>query len=255
MFKKLAVLTVGVALTGALVVAASPATATTPTYCSDKSDIAILGASSETGFGTTGYPAGGQTFSPTTYGWATRYANSVSGQWGTVVTDYAHNGARVADYQPGGRWPSTVGAVADLATKAPSITVINLGGNEYWAQDDPAGFQTRLGQLVDSVRAASPNGLVLLAIYSELKWAQSVDSGNLPQRYTWSQYASAIYSTAVSHGTPLVDLRQYIPPATSTNQPVPTTWNSDGIHQNDAGNLAEYGMYWGFTSMLWSLCS
>src|SRR5882757_928680 len=66
MFKKLAVLTVGVALTGALVVAASPATATTPTYCSDKSDIAVLGASSETGFGTTGYPAGGQTFSPTT---------------------------------------------------------------------------------------------------------------------------------------------------------------------------------------------
>lgn len=239
-----------------LYIAAGPAASaqTPPPYCADKSNVAILGASSETGYATTGYPSGAQTWSPTTYGWTTRFADSVKAQWQTATANYSHNGAMVSDYLPGGRWSSTTGAVADLGAKKPSIVLINLGGNEWWSLADPTVFQKNLNTLVDNVRAGSPNAVIVLGIYAQLKWQQSSDSGNQPMKYTWDQYASVIYNTAVAKGTALVDFRQYVPPATSTNLPNPSPWSTDGIHQNDAGNLAEYGMWWGWTSSLWSMC-
>lgn len=248
-------LAVTAAAAGLYVVSGPSAQAQTPPpWCADKSQLAIIGASSETGYATTGYPAGAQTFQPTTYGWATRFANSVKSQWQTTTTNYSHNGAMASDYLPGGRWASTMAATADVAARKPSIVLVNLGGNEYWSQASPATFQTTLGTLVDNIRAASPNAVVVLGIYPELKWVQSGDSGNQPQKYSWAQYGTVVYNTAVAKGTALIDLRQYIPPATSTSLPSPSPWYTDGIHQNDAGNLGEYGAWWGWVSSLWSMC-
>lgn len=245
----LAFTSVGVGFT-----ATSASAQTPPPYCATKTQLAIVGTSAETGYATTGYPSGAQTYNPTTYGWATRFANSVHSQWSTNVSNYAHNGSLASDFLPGGRFTDTTAAVADIAVKKPTLVLLDVGGNEYWSQKDPAVFQTNLNTLIDNIKAATPNAVILMSIYAELKWVQSVDSGNVPQKYTWAQYASVIYNTAVAKGNALVDLRQYIPPATATPQPNPSTWYTDGIHQNDAGNIAEYGMWWSWVSALWSNC-
>src|SRR5439155_22414525 len=72
------------------------------TWCAKHANLAIVGASSETGYGTTGYPSGAETFQRTPYGWVTRITDSLHSEWGTNIQNYSHNGALVADYLPGG---------------------------------------------------------------------------------------------------------------------------------------------------------
>lgn len=248
-------LAVATAAAGFYVVSGPSAQAQTPPpWCADKSQLAVIGASSETGYASSGYPSGAQTWVATPFGWATKLANSVKAQWQTTTSNYAHNGAMVSDYLPGGRWDSTMAAFGDIATKKPSIVLINLGGNEFWSQASPATFQTNLNTMIDNVRAGDPNAVIVLGTYAQLLWQQSVDSGNKPQQYTWDQYAQVIYNTAVAKGTAMVDFRQYVPPAGSANLPNPSPWYSDNIHMNDAGSLIEYGMWWGWVSSLWSTC-
>ncbi|WP_326834238.1 SGNH/GDSL hydrolase family protein [Amycolatopsis rhabdoformis] len=223
-------------------------------WCAAKSNVAIVGTSADTGYGSTGYQSTTDTWASTTYGWTTKFANGVHAQWQTNVQNYSHNGALAADYLPGGRWAGTTGAIADMAAKQPDLVLVDLGGNDFWAQNDPAKFQTDLNNVIDGIRASRPGGVdILMSIYAELKWTPNPYGGNT-QKYTWDQYASVIYQTAVAKGTALTDLRQYIPPAGSANLPNPSPWTSDNIHLNDAGNLAEYGMWWGWTASLGSIC-
>ncbi|WP_236793451.1 hypothetical protein [Amycolatopsis sp. GM8] len=63
-----------------------------------------------------------------------------------------------------------------------------------------------------------------------------------------------IYNTAVTQSVAMIDMRQYIPPADSTNLPNPSPWDSNNIHLNDAENLAEYGGFWGWASAIDSIC-
>lgn len=238
-------------------IAMSPAVAAdagqTSTWCTKKEQVAILGTSADTGFGATGYQSTTDTYAPTTYGWTTKIANDLHAQWNTTTKNYAHNGAMATDYLPGGRWPDTTGALADLTQRQPDLVLIDLGGNELISQTDPAVFKANLGKVIDNIRAARPGVDILLSIYAELKWTPNPWGGQT-QKYFWSQYATSIYDTAVAKGTALVDLRQYIPPAGSANLPNPSPWLSDNVHLNDAGNLAEYGMWWGWTSSLGSIC-
>ncbi|WP_033289640.1 SGNH/GDSL hydrolase family protein [Amycolatopsis jejuensis] len=227
--------------------------AQTSTWCTRKANVAILGTSADTGYGTTGYQSTTDTYAPTTYGWTTKLANDLHAEWGTATKNYAHNGALAADYLPGGRWADTTAALPDLTQRQPDLVLVDLGGNELIAQVDPATFQVNLGKVIDSIRAARPGVDILMSIYAELKWTPNPYGGST-QKYTWSQYASVIHQMAVTKGTALVDLRQYIPPAGAANLPNPSPWTSDNIHLNDAGNLAEYGMWWGWTSSLGSIC-
>ncbi|MFF0148783.1 lysophospholipase L1-like esterase [Amycolatopsis sulphurea] len=223
------------------------------TWCARKGSVAILGTSADTGYATTGYRSATDTYAPTTYGWATKLANDLHAEWGTETRNHSHNGALAADYLPGGRWADTTGALADLTAHTPDLVLVDLGGNELISQADPAKFRGDLEKVIDGIRAARPGVDILMSIYAELKWTPNPYGGSV-QRYTWDQYASVIHQTAVAKGTALVDLRQYIPPAGSANLPNPSPWNADGIHLNDAGNLAEYGMWWGWTSSIGSIC-
>lgn len=236
-----------------LVNASSSAGAFQSSWCTSHARVAILGASSETGYGTTGYPAGAETYVPTTYGWTLKYANDLHATWGTVVDNYSHNGAMVSDYLPGGRWTSTSAATTTMGGNHPNLVVVNLGGNELWSQVDPAVFATNLANLIDNIRATVGNVDIMLEIYPELKWAPNPYGGNT-QRFTWTQYGDVIYQTAVAKGVGEVDMRQYIPPAAASQQPSPSPWLSDNIHLNDTGNLVEYGAWWGWTSAIASLC-
>lgn len=246
------VLAVATALTVFVLATQRADSATAPPWCTDRSDVAILGTSADTGYATTGYSSPTDTFARTRFGWATMFADDLSATWATTTHNYAHNGALASDFLPGGRWPSTVGAVADMRSAAPSIVIIDLGGNELWSQVDPAVFKANLGAIVDNIRAQRPDTVILFSIYAELRW-QPNEFGSV-QKYTWSQYAQAIYDTAVAKGTALMDLRQAVPPAGSTPMISPNPWTSDGIHLNEAGNMAEFGNAFRWVSAIWSVC-
>lgn len=230
----------------------SDAASSSSAWCTSHNNVAILGTSADTGYGTTGYPTDSQTYQPTVYGWTLRIANSLHAQWGTTVENYAHNGALAADYLPSGRWSDTTSAIADITTKQPELVIIDLGGNEFYSQTPPDTFATNLKTVVDQVKTARPGATILMSIYAELAWTPNPDAST--ENYTWTQYATQIYNTAVTEGIALIDMRQYIPPAGSTNLPNPSPWNPDNIHLNDAGNLAEYGGFWGWTSSIASIC-
>lgn len=241
---------------GIVVGAAAKADAVQSTWCADHSDIAIVGTSAETGYGTTGYASSTDTYAPTVYGWVTRFTNSMRAQWGTNVHDYAHNGALASDYLPGGRWTGTTGAITDMATYQPDLVLVDLGGNELYSQVDPATFQSNLNMVITNIRAMRPGVDILMSIYAQMKWVpnQYTNPPYAAQKYTWDQYATIIYNTAVAQGTALVDMRQYIPNADASPMTNPTVWNTDNIHVNDAGNLAEQGAWWGWASSLASIC-
>ena len=231
----------------------SAATAGTDnSWCTTHNNVAIIGTSADTGYATTGYPSTGQTYQPTTYGWTYRFGQSLAGGWNTKVQNYAHNGALASDYLPGGRWTTTTGAFADMTTVAPNLIIIDLGGNEFYSQVDPATFAANLKTVVDNVKTASPGASILLSIYAQMHWSANQYAST--ETHTWADYANQIYNTAVSEGVALIDMRQYIPAADSTTLPNPTPWYTDQIHLNDAGNLAEYGGFWGWTSSIASLC-
>ncbi|HJQ45680.1 MAG TPA: SGNH/GDSL hydrolase family protein [Amycolatopsis sp.] len=251
--RRFAAATVAV-VTATVLLVATPASAASVqvAWCDDQSRVALIGTSADTGYGTTGYSSPDDTFARTRYGWVTKISNDLTAQWQTVTTDYSHNGAMASDYLPGGRWSITTGALGDIASTRPPLVLIDLGGNEYWAQHDPAVLQTQLGQIIDQVRAARPDVTILLSIYPELNWQPNAYAST--KTWDWSAYGSAIYNTAVTKQTALIDLRQTIPPAADPVPTNPNVWTSDGIHLNDAGNLAEYGIWWGWVSSLASVC-
>lgn len=230
--------------------------AAAPAWCTDKSDVAILGTSADTGFATTGYNGAtpvNDGYMATTYGWTKRFADLLAAGWSTTTSNYAHNGSMASDYLPGGRWPMTTGAIAALGPAQPSIVVLDEGGNEFYSQVPPATFKANLGAVIDAVHVQRPDAVVVLSTYAELDRSAGVATYG-PTVSPWSAYATAIRETAVEKGSPMLDLRQYVPPASAASQPSPSLWTSDKIHLNEAGNMVELGAYWGWTSSLWSMC-
>ncbi|GLY70523.1 SGNH/GDSL hydrolase family protein [Amycolatopsis taiwanensis] len=230
----------------------SDAATPTPAWCTSHHNVAIIGTSADTGYGTTGYPSNAETYQPTRYGWTFRFSQNLYAEWQTAVQNYAHNGALATDYLPGGRWSDTTSATNDIAAKQPELVIIDLGGNEYISQVPPATFGANLKTVVDNVKAARPNVTILMSIYTELLWTPNPWAST--KKYNWESYSAQIFNTAVQEGVALVDMRQYIPAAGSADLPNPSPWNSDNAHLNDAGNLAEYGGFWGWASALASIC-
>lgn len=208
------------------------------TWCADRSHLAVLGASSETGYATTGYASPDGGYWPTRYGWVARLARNAKAEWGTTTDVYARNGAMIKDFFEGGRWPLTTGAVADVSAKQPDLVII--GGalvNEYVNNVDPAVAEADLRRLVTELRDARPGVDILIITYPDIKWPQA--------RRPWSDYTAINHEVAVTLGTGLVDMRQYIDdPYTDTAN----LWHSDRAHLNDAGQAAEMHLW----TLLWS---
>lgn len=226
-----------------------------PAWCVSQNNVAIIGTSAETGYGTTGYPTENVDaigYQPTRYGWTFRFGENLKAQWGTTVENYSHNGALATDYLPGGRWNDTTGAADDIRAKQPELVIIDLGGNEYISQVAPDTFATNLKTVVDDVKAARPDAVILMSIYAEPLWTPNPWAST--KNYTWDQYAAEIFNTAVQESVALIDLRQYIPAAGSPDLPNPSPWYTDNVHLNDAGNLAEFGGFFGWASSVASLC-
>ena len=221
----------------AVVALAVPASATTGvTWCdSGHASLDILGDSGATGYGSTGYPAGAQTWQSTTYGWVKRLTDRLGT---TVVHTYAHNGAMASDFLPGGRWTDTTGAVAQVQADQPAGLIIELGGNEYNVQVSPATYQANMQTLINNIKAVSPATTIFISHIWQIGVTQQ------PVTYTWGQYRTADIALATSNAAGFVDLEQYMPSATTNlTGPVTGLYGSDNIHPNDAGNLLEAAVY------------
>lgn len=208
------------------------------TWCADRSNLAVLGASSETGYATTGYDSPDNGYWPTRYGWVARLARNAKAEWGTVTDVYARNGAMIKDFFAGGRWPTTAEAIHRVAATQPDLVII--GGalvNEYVNNVDPATAEADLRRLVTGLRDARPGVDILIITYPDIKWP---NAGR-----PWSDYTAVNHRVAVELGTGLVDMQQYIDdPYTDTAG----LWDSDNAHLNDAGQAVE-GHLW---TLLWS---
>ena len=103
---------------------------------------------------------------------------------GFQVYDASHSGARVDHYLQASMAP----AYSDWATLAPDLTIIELGTNG-WSTVSAAAHQTNLAALVALVKAAAPNGMVLLV--------HSWRPGTCPQA-TWDDYKAAKQAVAAA---------------------------------------------------------
>lgn len=218
------------------VVAMLPASTATAgpvgTWCGDKSNITVLGSSSSTGYKTTGYTGGGE-YQPTQYGWWRRVSANAAQAWGTTATNRARAGALVADYLPGGRWPVTTGAVAQIAVDQPDMVLIQLGTNEYLTDVDPAAFEANLRQLLTDVRTSRPG--VDVVLIKGWRVARSAPA------YPWSQYGAVFGRVASSMGTALIDMQQLVD---GSDLDTAHLYDADLTHLNDAGQSVLAAAAW-----------
>lgn len=237
----LATATAAAGLLSSVVVAVAPSASagSAGTWCtSGEANLAIFGASSETGYGTSGYPANAQTYHPTRSGWVAHLADRLHAEWGTTVENYSHNGALVSDYLPGGHWRGTETAVAELAKTKPSLVLVDLGGNEYWSQLDPATFETNLRALVGGIRAVRPGVDLMFYLHEEIAWPAGGNEflRQATPKHPWAQYAARILAVALSVSAQVVDMRPVVHSA--------SLFNPDGIHLDDAGQAIVSTVWW-----------
>lgn len=223
-------LILGIVVAPSLTASAGPA----GSWCVDHSRITVLGSSSAAGVGSTGYNGNGP-YAPTRNGWWSRVSRNTQAAWQTQGTNNAMGGAVTADFLPGGRWPSTTGAVEQIRTERPSLVIIALGNNEYLNQINPATYEANLRALVTNIREARPGVDVLIL--------QSWRPAKANPTYTFDKYGAAAFHVASSMGAGLYDLRQHMDPADTDAAGI---YAPDKIHPNDAGHSIIASAVWSY---------
>jgi acyl-CoA thioesterase-1 len=203
--------------------AGKPAAASPNTWCTDKSSMDILGDSASTGTGLTD-PGNS---------WIAKLRAVMPH---TRINTYAHDGAMVSDFLPGGRWPETLGAVSRIAVDKPSLVLIELGGNESYHDLDPARYQANLEQLTKAIWAVSPRSTLVY----ETIWQFDPREPVIPA-HTWDDYANAMRTVVDNHAAGSIDLRQDFPRRYADDVHTHLL-NTDKIHPTDAGNAVEFAV-------------
>lgn len=236
----------------ALTLTVSPATAA-QSWCEPGSEIVILGDSTATGYGSTGYdPARGRKYQPTRWGWAHRLDARLTN---AEITNLALNGATASDFLADGGvdpWPQ-VGpmqptAVSRIRAAEPELVIIALGGNEYASQRDPyRTYKKNMITLRDRIRAASPSSKLLFVRMWDFSFRYSgqnlhADSANT---YTWYDYGRHLEVVAAKHG--YLDLTSYMPKSDDGAGGL-YTQNEMGpnraLHATDTGHVVQFDLYW-----------
>jgi acyl-CoA thioesterase I len=186
------------------------------TWCTSQSKAVILGDSTATGYGTTGYPANGTGYVSTTNGWSATLAAQLSG---TQFINLARNGALTSDFLLAGQGvegrpagPLAPDAIARIQTEQPSLVVVMLGANEYGTDRRPEQvYRANLQQLTNGIRAAAPDTSILF-VHTwgfDYRWASGTA---LPIEYNWAQYEQVMREVAQAAGnTGYLDLTRYMP--------------------------------------------
>ncbi|GDY32783.1 hypothetical protein GTS_44160 [Gandjariella thermophila] len=151
----------------------------------------------------------------------------------TRINNYAHDGAMVSDFLPGGRWPDTTDAVRRIGVDQPSLVFIELGGNEYYIDRDPAQYKANLETLTQNIWQVSPRSTIVY----ETIWP--FDPRQSTSMHSWDEYGAAMQQLAVEYSAGWIDLRQFFPPHYADDT-YTHLLNTDQIHPTDAGNVVEY---------------
>jgi acyl-CoA thioesterase-1 len=196
--------------------AAQHAAATASTWCTDKTALDVLGDSATTGDG----------IADPNNTWVAKLRGSNPT---TKITTHAHGGAIVSDFLPGGRWPETTSAVDEIGAAKPALVIVELGGNEYYRDVDPAKYQADLVTLTNKLKAASPRSTLLYVTIWNFAPRLSTSV------HVWNEYAEVTRQQAVKAGGWWIDLRQFFP-GTHAEDANTKLIGPDGIHADDAGN-------------------
>lgn len=203
-------------------------------------NVVVLGDSTSTGYGTTGYTGGdGDPWQPTYSGWASALSRSFTGSTWTMLS---RNGALTRDYLPGGRWPSTANFPDTITAKHPQLVIIMLGGNDYGIDVPVTTYQSNLTQITAKIRAKAPiASLVYVSMWSfDYRWA------NHTPVHTYPEYVTAARTVATQTGALHVDLTQDMP--ATTDHPEIGLYTADeygpnaAVHATDAGNWVARGV-------------
>ncbi|WP_192909635.1 SGNH/GDSL hydrolase family protein [Gandjariella thermophila] len=213
------------ALGGTALTSPASASSTAPrsplTWCRDKSSMAVIGDSGSTGYGVV----------DPKNAWVAALRRAKPH---TRIVNYAHDGAMVSDFLPGGRWPQTTGAVRDIGRRQPSLVLIEIGGNDYYMDRDPARYQADLDRLTRAIWSVSPRSTLVY----ETIWP--FDPRHSPTAvHSWDEYAAAMHRLVVKYHAGWIDLRQFFPPNYSADADTHLL-NPDRIHPTDAGNAVEF---------------
>jgi acyl-CoA thioesterase-1 len=221
-----------VALMSGVVGATPPAAVAGPlagsTWCQHRDSMAIFGGSSSTGYLTSGYTRTDGTYQATTYGWWKQVSEFAATNWGTTSHNYARNRASFGSYLPGGQWPVTRNAVAELGEVQPDLLFLSLGANEYLAQRDPAEMEANMRAVVDAVKEASPRTAIMAIVQ------QTAYAGPAPT-YSWERYKQRIMQVVIDEQLAMADLRQSVPSAYGTDWKL--WYHPDRIHMLDTTHM------------------
>ena len=199
-------------------------------YCSGMGRVAILGQSLCTGYGSTGYPEDAVDYQPTDRGWVAQFERAYTD---TTFFNYAHNGAMVSDFMPGGRWDATVGAVDDIREHKPNRTIIMLGGNEFFQGIDP--WSVYFCNLHDLLRRLRNYGAGRLTVLSEYDFPTELAGGEHPQ----IEYRKATALAAALNSAEYVNLACHMPPSSNNEDGyyIPDEYGpGQSVHLTDAGH-------------------
>lgn len=219
------------------------------TWCSNQSKAFILGDSTATGYGTSGYTGGnGSPYMATTNGWWATLTNQFpSTQW----TNLARNGALTSDFLPAGvgiegrgTGPLVPNAIDLIQSAQPSVVIVMLGANEYGTDRRPEQvYKTNLTQLVNRIRTVAPQTSLLFVHTWEFDYRWATGS-YLPYEYNWGQYAAAMESVVNSlpaNNVDYLDLTKYLPKADNDTAGLYITdeyGSGNPVHAANAGNWA-----------------
>lgn len=205
------------------------------TWCGDRSDVAIVGSSSATGYMTTGYTRTDGQYQKTRYGWYSQVLHDLWAEYGTVGENHARSGAFASDYAVDGRWAVTRDATSKIAVQGPDLVFVQLGGPEYLNQIPPAVFETELSRVITDIRDAAPHVDIILLKNQRVSLDQPT--------YPWSAYGAAMGRVAATQGTAMIDLQQHVD---SSGYDSAHLWASDDTHLNDSGNSVVAAAVWGW---------
>lgn len=242
-------------IAGAVIISIKPETAqatlssgSLSSWCSNKSKAFVLGDSTSTGYGTTGYIGGnGSPYMATTNGWWATLTNQFPAtQW----TNLARNGALVSDFLPAGAGtegrtsPLAGDTIAHIQASQPTLVVIMLGGNEYGTDRRPEQvYKANLAELTSRIRSVAPQASLLLVHSWEFdyRWATGP---YLPIEYSWAQYGAAmesIVNTIAGGNAKYLDLTKVMPKADNDTAGLYIADEygpGNPVHMTNAGNWA-----------------
>jgi len=146
-----------------------------------------------------------------------------------------HSGYTIDD--GGGRSGIAPLVAAAMASHRPNIVTLMIGTNDVDIRLDPANAPARLGALIDTIQAADPNVLVVLA-----KIVPTVSNAEDVAVVAYNEAMPALVASRVQSGKHIVLVDMHA--AFKKNPNFASDYMTDNLHPNDAGYAVMGGVWY-----------